>query len=466
LESFQSVGRFFIRWNFIALISMKYLSSLVISITLTAGLQNGNAQLPAAPANPKPDDRYKADILLILAHPDDETAIGSYLAKAIFDERKRVAIVYGTRGNGGGNSAGNEQATALAAVREIECHRATATFGIENVWFVDGRDTPGQDVLQSLQRWNHGAVLEQVFRLIRLTRPEIIMTWLPHYVGGENHGDHQAAGVIATEAFDLAGNPTIFPAQVAPPRERIDINNFTEGLRPWQPKKLYYFSDASHAIPADGPRFDMAEISPTRKVPYYQLAAELQKFYLTQGEVSQIAAKALATGDFKELQKWLRNFILIFAKAVVKCNPNGEVFEGIATVEAPFVPVRGYQSETPQGISLTLGGVFAFYREFWKAHNIEHIGPLVAPEMEVGVGSYVHIPLLIRNATSDSVEIKLTSTLPNDWKESSGSARYLVGPTEIYPAQTFLFAPSEEQSEAQEIVWKAGNGKMIGSSVW
>lgn len=445
---------------------MKHLINLAISIILIAGLQKSGAQLPTAPLPPKPDERYKADILLILAHPDDETAIGSYLAKAIFDERKRVAIVYGTRGNGGGNSVGNEQATALAAVREIECRRATAAFGIENVWFVDGRDTPGQDVLQSLQRWNHGAVLEQVVRLIRLTRPEVIITWLPHYVAGENHGDHQAAGVIATEAFDLAGNPTVFPAQVAAPRERTDINNFTEGLLPWQPKKLYYFSDASHAIPAIGPRFDMTETSPTRKMPYYQLAAELHKYYLTQGEVSQIAAKALATGDFKEMQKWLRNFNLIFGKTAVKCEPKSDVFEGIMAEDVPFVPVRGYHSETRQGISLTLGGVFAFYRDFWKAHNIEHLGTLVAPEMEVGVGSYVHIPLLLRNDTPDSVEIELLSELPVAWKESAGSAHYRLAPHEAYPAQTFCFAPSTEQAEPRPIIWKAAaNGKMIDSVI-
>jgi LmbE family N-acetylglucosaminyl deacetylase len=233
--------------------AMKLLIRFAVSIILASGLQKSSAQLATAPACPKPDERYKADILLILAHPDDETAVGSYLAKAIFDERKRVAILYGTRGNGGGNSVGNEQATALAAVREIECRRATAAFGIENVWFLDGRDTPGQDVLQSLQGWNHGAVLEQIVRLIRLTRPEVILTWLPHYVAGENHGDHQAAGVMATEAFDFAGNPVVFPAQVVVPRERTDINNFTEGLQPWQPKKIYYFSDASHPIAAQGP---------------------------------------------------------------------------------------------------------------------------------------------------------------------------------------------------------------------
>ena len=69
---------------------------------------------------------------------------------------------------------------------------------------------------------------------------------MPNYVVGENHEDHQAAGVLATEAFDLAANPLAFPEQVEAPRERLGIGNYGEGLRPWQPKKIYYFSDTTH----------------------------------------------------------------------------------------------------------------------------------------------------------------------------------------------------------------------------
>ena len=106
--------------------------------------------------NPKPDERFKADLLVVVAHPDDETEIGAYLARAIFDEKKRVAVVYGTHGNSGGNAVGQEQAASLGAIREIEGRRALSYFGVTNVWFLNGPDTPGQDVLRSLETWNHG----------------------------------------------------------------------------------------------------------------------------------------------------------------------------------------------------------------------------------------------------------------------------------------------------------------------
>src|SRR5580693_1967289 len=115
--------------------------------------------LPAAAQQdrqlPQPDERYKADVLLVVAHPDDEGAATPYLARAI-DEGKRVAVAYGTRGSSGENQAGAEQATALGDIREIEARRANAVLGIDKVWFLGGKDTASQDVLQSLANWDHG----------------------------------------------------------------------------------------------------------------------------------------------------------------------------------------------------------------------------------------------------------------------------------------------------------------------
>ena len=48
------------------------------------------AELPKAPPLLQPDDRYKADILLVVAHPDDDVVIGGYLARASLDEKRRV----------------------------------------------------------------------------------------------------------------------------------------------------------------------------------------------------------------------------------------------------------------------------------------------------------------------------------------------------------------------------------------
>ena len=427
--------------------------------------QQAEAGLAYALPQTEPDNRYKADILLIVAHPDDETAVGSYLAKAVIDDGKRIAVIYANRGEGGGNSIGDEQASSLGAIREIEARRAVGSIGIHNVWFLNGRDTPGQDVFRSLQTWGHGSTLEQVVRLIRLARPEVILTWLPHFVAGENHGDHQAAGIIATEAFDLAGDPTAYPSQVVPPREPTDISNVTEGLRVWQPKKIYYFSDASHPFEASGPPFDIGEISRQRRVPFYRIAAELQTYHRTQADVSEPAAQALRTGNFDSLRLWLQRFRLVFGKSVVPCRPTGDVFEGVTQGAAAFKRTRGYPIGTQRGVAMELGGVFAFYRNFWHAHEIEHLASIVEPEIEIAVHSYLHIPLLLRNDTEDSVEVLLESGVPAGWKEASGSGRYRLGPFETRSVQTFFIAPPDPAGQMEDIRWMARVGGNLLNTV-
>src|SRR3981081_2069444 len=146
-----------------------------------------------APPNPEPDSRYKVDILVVVGHPDDDIEVAPYVAKLVEQQHKRAAVVYTTRGNSGGNAAGPEQAAALADIREMEARHSIAAYGITNAWFLHGSDTPGGDVLHSLEAWGHGQALEEVVRLVRITRPEVILTWLPDYVVGYKHTDHQWA---------------------------------------------------------------------------------------------------------------------------------------------------------------------------------------------------------------------------------------------------------------------------------
>jgi len=105
------------------------------------------AELPKALPLLQPDDGYKADILLVVAHPDDDVVIGGYLARASLDEKRRIAVIYCTNGDGGGNAVGYEAGAALGQLRIMEARRATAFLGIDDVWFVGAHDTPGQNVL-------------------------------------------------------------------------------------------------------------------------------------------------------------------------------------------------------------------------------------------------------------------------------------------------------------------------------
>jgi LmbE family N-acetylglucosaminyl deacetylase len=435
-----------------------------LAATPDGGPATENGKIAEAPPNPPPDERFKADILVIVAHPDDETEVTGYLARAIFDEHKRVAAIFGTPGNGGGDATSNAQAAALGDIRMTEAREALAVFGVLHVWFLGGTDTPGQDVLQSLETWDHGRALGETVRLVRLTRPEVILTWLPDYVAGENHDDHQAASVIATEAFDLAGDPTAFPEQISAPRNRTGIMNLTEGLQPWQPKKIYYFSDAASTdfLKGKGPEYITTDVSPSQHEPYYKLSAREMAYHLTQDDTGQMAKTALETGDFSYFKQPER---LALGKSLVPGTTTGDVFEGISSGAIPYAAVRGYRPEPRQGISIELGGPWAFYRDFWRAHNLGQLADLIrTPEVAVGNGEQVHVPILIHNDTGEPVEVTLTSRLPSGWKEVGGAARYPVRAHEAYPAETLYVAPSTEKPEWQALTWEAeANGQSVGT---
>jgi LmbE family N-acetylglucosaminyl deacetylase len=375
-----------------------------------------------------PDDRFKADILVIVAHPDDETEVTGYLARATFDEHKRVAVIFGTRGDGGGDATGQEQAAALGAEREIEARRALSVLGVANIWFLGGPDTPGQDVLRSLETWNHGSALGQAVRLVRLVRPEVILTWLPVYVAGENHGDHQASGVIATESFDMAGDPTAFPEQLAAPRDRDNIGNLTEGLHPWQPKKLYYFTDATNPSfqAGKGPHYSTEDESPSKNLPYYKIAAEEMSYHLTQGDTGQMAVTAIKKGDYTYFRQPV---LLITGKSLVEGSIIGDVFEGINDKPISYAPSPGYKQVAHSGISMELGGPWSFYREFWKVHALAQLSGLL-PDIGVNVfpGERIQIPVVIDNGSDSETTVTLRANAPSVWTEVTGSGAYMVPP--------------------------------------
>jgi LmbE family N-acetylglucosaminyl deacetylase len=403
------------------------------------------------------DERYKADILLVVAHPDDDTLVTSYLARAIFDEHKRVAVVYCTRGDSGSNSEGRERARALGLVREIEGRRAMNFLGITNVWFLDGRDTASQDALVSLGVWPSAAVLEQLVRILRLTRPEVVMTWLPSSVAGENHGDHQASGVLATEAFDMAGDPTVFPSQVAAPIRQFE--NALEGLSPWQAKKIYYFTDAfdSGFMQGRGPEYSGKEISPSRKVSYLQLAAQSAAPFYTQSpdprmnrqietgkDLDAIVSKLQQSDYFPDpVRLWL-------GKSHVQSGVSGDVFEGVRAAPISFAPPKRPAAPVSLDTQIELGGTWEFYREFWSAHELQSLR-FLRPEIAIQLNDTLTIPLLFRNGSTAAERVTASAILPKGWKQKDPSPQIEVPAMGQATLQLRVTAPPEENKNFTEI---------------
>jgi LmbE family N-acetylglucosaminyl deacetylase len=419
---------------------------------------------------PGADERYKADILLVVAHPDDEGAATAYLARAI-DEGKRVAVAFGTHGSSGGNEAGAEQAEALGAIREIEARRALAILGITNVWFIGGKDTASQNVLRSLANWEHGAALEHLVRLVRLTRPEVILTHLPGTFVGEDHGDHQAAGVLATEAFDLAGDPTAFPSQVAGPSGHREI--YLENLRPWQVKKIYYFPDAENdeLFRGQGPEYSVKDIAKSSKMPYWRVSVESFRAHQTQ---AKNYLDSLSKMDEAQIEKtaasdgWTDAQRFVLGKSLVGGSVTGDIFENIAPGTIPFArPDVAPEPERPE-VSAELGGPWSFYGDFRRAHGLNHLPHPEPPEIALQAGSSLVVPLWLRNQTAGAREVTLSADLPTGWTVQNGAGKFILAAKQAAAARIEISLPAladadPRKQEPREVTVRAeSNGQSIG----
>jgi LmbE family N-acetylglucosaminyl deacetylase len=422
-------------------------------------------------ALPLADERYKADILLVVAHPDDEGAATPYLARAL-DEHKRMAVVFGTRGSSGANEAGAEQAAALGAVREIEARNGLATLGITNAWFLGGKDTASQNVLQSLANWDHGESLEQLVRLVRLTRPEVILTFLPGTFIGEDHGDHQASGVLATEAFDLAGDPVAFPEQVAGPTKRLEP--YLENLRPWQPKKIYYFPDADREdiFRGKGPEYSVKEISKSSKQPYWRMA--LDSFRAHQTQAKSFLDK-IAQMDDAQIEKfatsdggWTDALHFVLGKSLVGGSVTGDVFDGITPGAIPFARPEVSPEPARPELAVELGGPYSFYAEFRRAHGLANLPHPEPPEIALQASGTLVIPLWVRNRTAKTQEITLSAVLPAGWTTQSGAGEFTVAAKQVAATRIEITLPAlaengAKKQEPQEVsVHAESNGQSIG----
>jgi LmbE family N-acetylglucosaminyl deacetylase len=424
------------------------------------------------------DERYKADILIVVAHPDDEAFFTPYAAKAMDDMHKRVAVIFSTHGGSGVNRFTRERGPAMAEEREIEARQACAKLGITNVWFLDGKDSASQNVLDSLANWGHGANLERMVALIRLTRPEVIFTHIPGIFVGENHGDHQATGVLVTEAFDLAANPLVFPSQLAGPTKHYEM--FLSNLQTWQPKKIYYGSDANDGkqFEGSGPTYSVREISPSKKKPYWRLAIDSAMEHRTQFPDDIDRLSKMSDAELEKVMSdpntawWDEPSTLIFGKSMVGGKPTDEVFahldEKPVTPEAQAQAACGGATNEGNLPRMELGGGWAFYEKFRPAHGLCQLPKAKVPEIGIKAGTTLVVPVVILHDGSRSLPVKLTVKAPKGWKVAQGAGELLL-PAEkstyvaVHIDTPTLSGDELKKSAAQEIhVTAEADGKPAG----
>ena len=162
--------------------------------------------------------------LYFAAHPDDEnTRLIAWLAK---EKHVRTGYLSLTRGDGGQNLIGPEQAEELGLIRTNELLAARGIDGGEQFFSsaIDFGFSKTAD--EAFHFWGKENILADAVWVIRKFRPDVIITRFPPDQRA-GHGHHQASAFLAIEAFKAAADPNRFPEQLS-------------SVTTWQPKRLLW----------------------------------------------------------------------------------------------------------------------------------------------------------------------------------------------------------------------------------
>ncbi len=215
-------------------------------------------------------------VLYIAAHPDDEnTRLIAWLSNG---KKVRTGYLSLTRGDGGQNLIGPELGDALGIIRTQELLEARRIDGGEQ-FFTRAVDFGySKSAEESFEKWGKQEVLSDVVRVIRMFRPDIIITRF-QTDGSGGHGHHTASAILAQEAFDLAGDPKAFPEQLQ------------QGLEVWQPRRLFYNGsswwrkDLAELAKKDSSWFtvDVGGYDPLLGLSYTEIAGRSRSMHKSQG---------------------------------------------------------------------------------------------------------------------------------------------------------------------------------------
>ncbi len=167
---------------------------------------------------------FLGSVLYVAAHPDDEnTSLISYLANELKAHTSYLSL---TRGDGGQNLIGTELNDLLGVIRTNELLQARLIDG-GNQYFTSAIDFGfSKNSNETLEIWPKNEILEEVVRLIREIKPDVIINRFDHRRDGQTHGHHTASAILSKEAYKISGNPNFYSSQL-------------DSLQLWKPLRQY-----------------------------------------------------------------------------------------------------------------------------------------------------------------------------------------------------------------------------------
>src|SRR5262244_1218028 len=263
--------------------------------------------------------RSTVTVLNTTAHPDDED--GALLTWLSRQQGVRTGLLTLNRGEGGANLIGQEQYDALGILRTEELLAAGRYYGVYQMFTRVTDFGFSKRLDETLEYWGREVVLSDVVHAIRMYRPDIIVSRF-HGTQRDGHGNHQAAGLMSTEAFKAAADPNRFP------------EHLQEGLRPWRVKKLYLSVRESEPIATL--KIDVGAYDPLVGKSYREIARDGLSHQRSQGAGQVRAAPGSSLSA-----------VMLADSAIPKVDNEQSMFDGIDTTILGIAKLAGSTSLAP-----------------------------------------------------------------------------------------------------------------------
>jgi len=150
-------------------------------------------------------------VLVIGAHPDDEdTQLLVLLTRGLGAQAAYLSL---TRGEGGQNLIGPELGPGLGIIRTEELLAARELDGAHQ-YFTRAYDFGfSKSADEAFRYWPRDSLLKDVVDVIHRFRPQVIVSVFSG-TPADGHGQHQVAGLLARQAFDLLRDSTWGPVKL------------------------------------------------------------------------------------------------------------------------------------------------------------------------------------------------------------------------------------------------------------
>ena len=243
-------------------------------------------------------------VLYIAAHPDDEnTRLIAYLAN---EKKYETAYLSATRGGGGQNFLGTHLKENLGLIRTQELLEARKIDGGKQFFSsaVDFGYSKGP--VETLKFWDEEKILSDFVWIIRKFRPDVLITRF-NQTPGTTHGHHTASAILANKAFNLSGDPDVFPDQL-------------KYVKVWKPKRILWNTSSRFF------NLDKYDINEMLKIDVGVYNNKIGKSYNEIASESRSMHKSQAFGSLRRRGSEIE--LLVYSQGI---DAKNDIMEGVET---------------------------------------------------------------------------------------------------------------------------------------